>query len=132
MEIEILQGTEQRLYDLVAPLVMNPAVLRQNDNVAFKTTAKHAWVVALKEGTCVGFLPVQRKKRFGEVNNYYILGRDKEVFSRLLERAEQQVKEAGHDTIVVITQKVDSSVLLDRHYKVEREFVKYARFFKQL
>ena len=32
MNILKLQGLDGRLFDLVAPLVMNPAVLRQNNN----------------------------------------------------------------------------------------------------
>lgn len=37
MNILKLQGLDGRLFDLVAPLVMNPAVLRQNNNYPFKT-----------------------------------------------------------------------------------------------
>ncbi|MDR2130858.1 MAG: hypothetical protein LBP56_06815 [Odoribacteraceae bacterium] len=132
MKVEILQGTEKRLYELVAPLVMNPKVLRQNDNVAFKTTEKHVWIVAIDKKKCVGFLPVQQKKLFGEVNNYYIRGREKALFSHLLEQAERQVKEAGYDTIVVITQKADYEVMTNRKYNVEKAFVKYTRFIKEI
>ena len=35
MNILKLQGLDGRLFDLVAPLVMNPAVLRQNNNYPF-------------------------------------------------------------------------------------------------
>ncbi|MDR2130541.1 MAG: hypothetical protein LBP56_05160 [Odoribacteraceae bacterium] len=132
MKTEVLQGTEKRLYDLVAPLVMNPKVLRQNENVAFKTTEKHVWIVALDKNECVGFLPVQQKKLFGEVNNYYIRGREKAIFSRLLEQAERQVKEAGYDSIVVIAQKADYEVMTNSKYNVERAFVKYTRFIKKV
>jgi N-acetylglutamate synthase-like GNAT family acetyltransferase len=132
MKIEILEGTEQRLYDIVAKLVMDPKVLRQNDNVAFKTTAKHVWIVAINNEECVGFLPIQKKKFFGEINNYYIIERDKKIFTRLLERAEQHAKEIGYDTIIVITQKSDYEVLVKRKYEVEKAFVKYTRFIKKL
>jgi hypothetical protein len=132
MKVEILQGTEKRLYTLVAPLVMDPKVLKQNDNVAFKTTSKHAWIVAIEERQCIGFLPVQQKKHFGEVNNYYIHDRDKALFSQLLERAEQQVKEAGYELISVIAQKGDYDVLTGRMYEVEKAFVKYTRFIKKV
>ena len=33
-----VQGTEKRLYQLIAPLVMNPDVLSANNNYPFKTT----------------------------------------------------------------------------------------------
>jgi hypothetical protein len=38
MKIMTLQGTDKLLYELVAPLVMNPAILRQNNNYPFKTS----------------------------------------------------------------------------------------------
>ncbi len=34
-QIVELKGTEKRLYQLVAPLVMNPVVLKQNYNYPF-------------------------------------------------------------------------------------------------
>ena len=49
MNIEKLHGTSTRLYQLVAPLVMSPPVLRQNNNYPFKTSDHHVWFVALEE-----------------------------------------------------------------------------------
>ena len=43
MKIMTLQGTDKLLYELVAPLVMNPAILRQNNNYPFKTSRSHVW-----------------------------------------------------------------------------------------
>ena len=37
MDIVKLQGTDRKLYEFVCPLVMNPAILRQNNNYPFKT-----------------------------------------------------------------------------------------------
>ena len=37
MEIEKLGGTTERLYRLVAPLVMKPCILRENNNYPFKS-----------------------------------------------------------------------------------------------
>lgn len=36
MKIMTLQGTDKLLYELVAPLVMNPAILRQNNITLLK------------------------------------------------------------------------------------------------
>jgi hypothetical protein len=132
MEIKILEGTEDVLYELVAPLVMDPVVLRQNDNVAFKTTDRHVWIVAVEQHQCVGFLPIQRKKLFGEINNYYICDRNREIFSRLLTRAEQQVKEEGYSSITIITQKLDYGLIRRKKYRKERVFINYTRFTKKL
>lgn len=132
MKIEILQGTEQRLYDLVVPLVMNPAVLRQNNNVAFKTTENYTWVVAVDNEVCTGFLPIQWKKRFAEVNNYHIHGRSKTLLTKLLRCAEKHVKEIGYDALLVIAQMEDSDVMTKMKYTVEKQFIKYTWFLKKV
>ena len=46
MDIEKLHGTDPRLYQLVAPLVMSIPVLRYNNNYPFKTSVHHKWLVA--------------------------------------------------------------------------------------
>ena len=61
MNIEKLHGTSTRLYQLVAPLVMSPPVLRQNNNYPFKTSDHHVWFVALEEEKVRGFMPVEVK-----------------------------------------------------------------------
>jgi hypothetical protein len=132
MEIQILQGTEEQLYKFIAQLVMDPKVLKQNDGVAFKTTENHVWVLAIEGQECLGFIPIQKKKNFGEVNNYYIRERDKEMLSLLLSEAEQQVKEAGYSIIIVIAQKADYEVLNAMEYTVDKPFVRYTRFSKKL
>ncbi len=72
MEIEKLSGTEERLYQLVGPLVMDPAVLRQNNNYPFKTSVHHIWFVAVEEDLVLGFMPVEVKNDQAVINNYYI------------------------------------------------------------
>ena len=54
MKIMTLQGTDKLLYELVAPLVMNPAILRQNNNYPFKTSRSHVWYIAFHETAVVG------------------------------------------------------------------------------
>ena len=41
-----LNGVDARLYPLVGPLVMNPAILRQNNNYPFKTSNRYLWSVS--------------------------------------------------------------------------------------
>ena len=75
MKIEILGGTSPRLYKLVAPLVMNAAVLRQNDNYPYKTSQRHEWLLALDdedENKISGFFPVERREGYAYINNYYL------------------------------------------------------------
>ncbi len=72
MEIEKLSGTEERLYQLVGPLVMDSSVLRQNNNYPFKTSVHHIWFVAVEEEQVLGFMPVEVKNDQAVINNYYI------------------------------------------------------------
>ena len=67
-----LQGTEKRLYQLVAPLVMNPEVLKQNYNYPFRTSESFVWFVAVDGKEVVGFIPLEYKKWEAVINNYYI------------------------------------------------------------
>lgn len=74
MHIEKLNGTDERLYHLVAPLVMNPDVLKKNNNYPFKTTEHYVWYIALQENEVVGFIPVEMRAACAVINNYYIAG----------------------------------------------------------
>ena len=60
MDIEKLHGTDPRLYQLVAPLVMSIPVLRYNNNYPFKTSVHHKWLVATEKGVVKGFMPIER------------------------------------------------------------------------
>lgn len=71
MEIEKLGGTTERLYRLVAPLVMKPCILRENNNYPFKTSMHHIWFIAIEEERVVGFMPVEIKDKYAVINNYY-------------------------------------------------------------
>ena len=72
-----LQGTDPRLYQLVAPLVMNPAVIKQNLGFPFRTAENFVWYVLTgEEDHVLGFLPVEHRPMGLVVNNYYI---DKEA-----------------------------------------------------
>lgn len=62
MEITKLDGTDERLYPLVGPLVMNPEVLKQNNNYPFRTSESYTWYIAREEKHVVGFVPLEQKK----------------------------------------------------------------------
>lgn len=84
MDTISLKGTDKRLYELVAPLVMNPAILRQNNNYPFKTSARHEWALAIENGEVVGFMPVKLKNEGGDIDNYYISGDRSDIIDALL------------------------------------------------
>ena len=65
MKVIQLKGLDTDLYPLIGPLVMNPKVLKANNNYPFKTTANHQWYIAVNDQEEVmGFLPVENKKRY--------------------------------------------------------------------
>lgn len=84
MEIIRINGTDKKLYELVAPLVMNPAVLRQNNNYPFKTSHRHKWFIALDDGNVAGFMPVKDSGSRPSIDNYYVSGDDDDVIDMLL------------------------------------------------
>lgn len=110
MKIERLAGTEARLYELVARLVMDPEVLRQNNNYPFKTSEHYEWFVALDgEGVVRGFMPVELKTGNSVViNNYYVEGDDASVLRALLDAV---WKAFGKEKVV-------RAVVLVRHEQV--------------
>ncbi len=87
MIIERLQGTEDRLYTLVAPLVMSVPIIRQNNNYPFKTSRKHIWFVALDEDGVKGFMPVELKVKGAFIDNYYAAGDSPELLTTFIQMA---------------------------------------------
>jgi hypothetical protein len=133
MTIEVLQGTERRLYDLVAPLVLDMAVIRQNGGVAFKTSSKHQWFVVVDEDDkCVGFLPVQERTNVGVINNYYVQNRDTLLMSALLEKVLEYAQKKKFESISIITQKEDYAVVKEYGFEAEVTFINYTRFKKKI
>ncbi len=88
-EIEIirLDGTERRLYELVAPLAMDAAVIRWNNGYPFKTSGEHTWYVARRGRKVCGFMPVRRSRGRALIDNYYAEGDDPSVLAALLAAA---------------------------------------------
>ncbi|MDR0541704.1 MAG: hypothetical protein LBH19_05770 [Dysgonamonadaceae bacterium] len=133
MVMEILYGTEKRLYDLIAPLVLNPAVIRQNRGFAFKTTPKHRWIVFIEEeDKCTGFLPIQIRNNVGKINNYYVKNQDEEIFSSLLKKALDYAKRQNFEALDIIAQIEDYKIVQKQGFTAETKFVNYTRFRKQL
>ena len=85
MDIIKLQGTDKKLYELIAPLVLNPAVLRQNNNYPFKTGPKYTWYIAIEKEQIVGFIPIKQTSVSSlMINNYYIKGDNLTILDKIL------------------------------------------------
>lgn len=50
-----MAGTSPELYSCIAPLVMNPEIIKYNHNYPFKTSESFVWFVASSEEQVVGF-----------------------------------------------------------------------------
>jgi hypothetical protein len=84
MEIIKLEGEDQRLYYLVAHLIMNEEVLKYNLNYPYKTSGNYCWFIAVNEGQTLGFIPAELREDKAIINNYYVADDDSKVFSVLL------------------------------------------------
>jgi hypothetical protein len=84
MEIIKLDGEDQRLYYLIAHLVMNEKVLKYNLNYPYRTSDNYCWFIAVEGGNTLGFIPAELKEGKAIINNYYIADDDSKVFSLLL------------------------------------------------
>ena len=63
MQIIQLKGKDKHLYRLLAPLVMDPEVIRANNNYPFKTGEEYVWFIAIEDKEVLGFVPVEQKGR---------------------------------------------------------------------
>ena len=84
IQIIRLKGKDKHLYRLVAPMVMDPEVIRANNNYPFKTGEEYVWFIAIEDKEVVGFVPVEQKSRKKAViNNYYVKAEDAGLFKAL-------------------------------------------------
>ncbi|MEG2238658.1 MAG: hypothetical protein RRX93_04450 [Bacteroidales bacterium] len=87
MKIIQFTGTDPSLYRLMAPLVMNAEVLRQNNNYPFKTSPQYTWFIAQENNSIKGFMPVEcRNNQKYIINNYYLSEDNLLVLKALLEQ----------------------------------------------
>lgn len=123
MKIIRLEGNDPQLYALVAPLVMNPAVLRQNNNYPFKTTPRHVWYVAVADdGDVVAFMPLKKTVAGYCIDNYYVASDDETLFDALIERI---VAEMGKESLVAMVHKRHTSRFASHGFSLAHTLVKY-------
>lgn len=101
MEILRLAGTDKKLYELVAPLVMNPAVIRLNNNYPFKTSSRYIWYVALDNESVCGFVPLKPTTQGLCIDNYYIKGDEEKTIDMLLKKIAEDLTKSSVLTAIV-------------------------------
>lgn len=125
-----MNGTSSELYNCVAPLVMNPNVLRYNHNYPFKTGESFIWFVAFCEEKVLGFFPVEMRRKSAVINNYYVENDEEEVFVSLLEAVEEEF--AGTDRLVeAVVQKNHELYFIAQNFEVERTWSLFLKMKKK-
>lgn len=128
--IHIIQlgGTDKGLYQLVAPLVMNPEVLKQNYNYPFRTSEDYVWFVALDNKHVVGFIPVERKRHECVINNYYVKDRNVDTLKLLMDTL---IEALGEDKVLTaISFLEDKDVFLELGFCEEKIWTRYVKMKK--
>lgn len=123
------EGLDTALYSCVGPLVMDPAVLKQNYNFPFRTTLAYRWFVAMNEEEVIGFIPVERRKSGWIMNNYYIKGHDETVLIALLQRIMTVASEDKH-TLVAVSFLEDRDVFRKLGFEEVNVWKRYVKMVK--
>ena len=122
MKVIQLKGLDADLYPLIGPLVMNPKVLKANNNYPFKTTENYQWYIAVDDQEeAVGFLPVEDKKNTSVINNYYL----KEDNGELLKLLFSQIDVEKDITAIVLSKHLD--IFKKLGFKLEHQWTNYIK-----
>lgn len=130
--VEKMAGTSPELYSCVAPLVMNPEVIKYNHNYPFKTSESFVWFVAFSDSDSriLGFFPVEIRKKFVIINNYYVSEDDEEVFLSLLEAVTSEFGDTGK-ALEAVVQKQHESYFLAQGFEIDRAWSLYLKMKKK-
>ena len=128
VQIIQLQGTDKRLYEHVAPLVMNPEILKQNYNYPFRTSEDFVWFVAVDKKKVIGFIPVEEKKKEYVINNYYIESNNEDTLKLLLEKVISETNTSKELTSVTFMEH--SSLFKDLGFSEEKIWTRYVKMKK--
>lgn len=129
IQIIQLQGTDSKLFKLVAPLVMDPNVLRKNNNYPFKTAKNYVWFVAIGNKRVIGFIPVELRGNSAIINNYYVDEEQEEVLPLLISSAVLGIDAERKLSSVTLTEH--RSVFEKQGFKVEKEWKRYVKMNKE-
>ncbi len=123
-----LKGTESLLYQLLAPLVMNPEILKKNNNYPFKTTDDFTWFVAQKNKRVVGFMPVEQRGNDFIINNYYVEDDECDVLKNLIKQASTVF--SGKKMLAVVLAQHEP-VFEDCEFSLEKRWTLYVKMKKE-
>ncbi|WP_278560448.1 hypothetical protein [Phocaeicola plebeius] len=125
-----MAGTSPELYSCIAPLVMNPEIIKYNHNYPFKTSESFVWFVAFSANQVVGFFPVEERGKSLIINNYYVSKDDEGVFLSLLKSVANELLE-GEKVLEAVVQKPHESYFRAQGFEVERAWSLYLKMRKK-
>ena len=129
-EIIQLGGTDEELYRRVAPLVMNPKVLKQNYNFPFRTSEHFSWLIALEGEQVVGFIPLEHRKSESVINNYYVKEKSQETLKLLIDRV---IADFGNETpLTAISFLDDEELFREAGFEAEKRWTRYVKMKREL
>jgi hypothetical protein len=124
IRIEKVWGTDGRLYELIAPFVMNLEVIRLNGGYPFKNTEDHLWYISVKGKNMVtGFISI--------VNDHLcndFTWQDKDLLRILIERAFMDVEKGT--LVTFVADNTDRPLLEEMGFSVQKEWTKYFKMAK--
>lgn len=129
-EIIRLGGTDEELYRRVAPLVMNPKVLKQNYNFPFRTSEHFSWLIALEGEKVIGFIPLEHRKSESVINNYYVKEKSQETLKLLIDRL---ITDFGNESpLTAISFLDDEELFREAGFEAEKRWTRYVKMKREL
>lgn len=129
IEIVRLRGREKKLYQLVAPLIMDPEVLHKNNNYPFKTTENYVWFIAIDGKQVIGFIPVEIKSKTAVINNYYVDEKEGEALNLLISAVVSDIGAEKKLSSVTLTE--DRATFEKLGFVLEKEWKRYVKMCKE-
>lgn len=124
MEIKRIQYDDPKLYSLIAPLVMNPEVLKGNNNYPFKNFPGLLWYVAVDDGgEVVGFMPLKESVSGVYIDNYYISDDNPDIIDLILDSITDDM--AADRILTALVHKRHVTDFQRNHFIRTRELSKY-------
>lgn len=126
IQIIRLSGIDRKIYQLVGPLVMNPEVLRFNNNYPFKTGEQYEWYIAVDRKKVRGFIPVEHRKKEWIINNYYAhLHYLEEILPLLIKNVIEDAKTKGEIILSAVVQSKHQSFFIQEGFEITKSWKIY-------
>lgn len=133
IQIIRLDGIDKKLYPLIGPLVMNPEVLRFNNNYPFKTGEQYKWYIAVSQKEILGFIPVEYRKQEWIINNYYACpDKENEILSTLVKAVIKEWEQESSISLSAVVQTRHLTIFTEEDFEITKNWKIYFKMKKQI